>query len=251
MEGQTQSNILLAMPIFKDDNSYRFDKVIENLKIFWNFDITDIAGDDEAAVFNINGETISLANVSIPIPQGDIYGAAKYAYIWPSALRDLKDHTGHAIVSVMTSENSVENRFSILSKVLSSILMTTDAVGVYQGSQSLLIPRKQYLSHIEELKDDGFPLMLWIYIGLRNSNTGNSAYTYGLKDFEKSEIEIVNSKLNLEELFDLLYNISSYIISANVALKNGETIGITAEQKIQITLSKGQFVEGQSIKLSI
>lgn len=61
--------------------------------------------------------------------------------------------------------------------------MTSSAVAVYQGSQSLLIPRKQYLSHIEEIKENGIPVMLCIYIGLRNTTEGNCAYSYGLKDF--------------------------------------------------------------------
>ena len=92
---------------------------------------------------------------------------------------------------------------------------------------------------------------MWIYIGLKKIETGNCAYTYGLKDFQKTEIEIVNSKLSLEELFDFLFNISSYIIENNITLKNGETIGLTADQKAPIKLSKGQFVEGQSLKLEI
>jgi hypothetical protein len=246
-----ENNILLAMPIFNNGDSYQINKVIENLKSQWNFEITDIEGDDEAASFNISGESIALANIPVQIPWGDIEGTAKYAYNWPSALKDLKGHTGHAILSIITSQKSPVDRFRILSKVLGSIFITSNATAVYQGSQSLLIPRQQYLSYIAELEENGSPVMLWIYIGLKKIETGNCAYTYGLKDFQKTEIEIINSKLSLEELFDFLLNISSYIIGSNITLKNGETIGITADQKIPIKLSKGQFVEGQSLKLEI
>lgn len=93
--------------------------------------------------------------------------------------------------------------------------------------------------------------MLWIYIGLRKTTEGNCAYSYGLKDFQKSEIEILDSKLSLEDLFDFLFNITSYVINNDIALKDGETIGLTAEQKISIKLSKARFVEGTSIKLEI
>ncbi|HVW97547.1 MAG TPA: DUF4261 domain-containing protein [Mucilaginibacter sp.] len=246
-----RENILLAMPIFNDNNNYQLDKVIDNLKTFWGLDITELAGDDEAASFNINGETIALANIGVPIPWGDIEGTAQYAYNWPSALKDLEGHTGHAIVSIMAGTKSSLERFKILSQVLSAVLMTSEAVAVYQGSQSLLIPRIQYLTYIESLKENEIPLALWIYIGLRNTDKGNNAYTYGLKDFQKSEIEIINSKLTLEELFDLLFNITSYVIGNDVTLKEGETIGLTAEQKVSISMSKGRFIEGQSIKLGI
>jgi hypothetical protein len=246
-----QSDILLAMPIFKNDSSYQLDKVIDNLKTFWDLYITDIAGDDEAASFSINGESVALANMPIPVPTGDIDETAQYAYNWPSALEDLKGHTGHAIVSIMAGQKSPLERFKILSQLLSSILMTSNAVAIYQGSQSLLIPREQYLSHIDEIKENGIPVMLWIYIGLRKTSKGNCAYTYGLKDFQKSEIEIIDSELSLEELFDFLFNITSYVIDNDIILKDGETIGLTAEQKISIELSKAQFVEGTSIKLEI
>lgn len=86
----TQNNILLAMPIFKNGSSYQFDKVIDNLKTFWNLNITDIAGNDDAASFNINGESVALAYMSVPIPSGDIEGTAQYAYNWPSALTDIE-----------------------------------------------------------------------------------------------------------------------------------------------------------------
>ncbi|WP_050982192.1 hypothetical protein [Mucilaginibacter paludis] len=106
-----QSDILLAMPIFKDDSRYQLDKVIDNLKTFWNLNITDIAGDDEVASFNINGESIALANMPVPVPNGDIEGTAQYAYNWPSALEDLDGHTGHAIVSIMAGQKSPVERF--------------------------------------------------------------------------------------------------------------------------------------------
>jgi hypothetical protein len=215
------------------------------------FDVSDIGGDNEAAVFNINGETIGLAFMSIPIPWNDIEGTAQYSYNWPNALAELKHHTGHAILSITTSYNSPIERFRILSKVLCSILITTECIGVYQGGQSLLIQRKEYLYYLEELERDNTPVLLWVYIGLREYAGENGCYTYGLKDFEKQEIEIIDSKLSLEELYDFILNITAYIIESDITLKSGETIGLSAEQKIPITSSKGRFVEGQSFKLEI
>lgn len=246
-----QNEILLAMPMFNDGKNYELNKVIANLKTFWNLDITNIEGDDQICTFNINGVTVAFAAMPFPIPEDDIKGTAHYAYNWPTALQDLEKHTGHTIVSVMQSEHTAIERFRILSKVLGSILATSEAIGVYQGSQSLLIPRAQYLNDIEELKEDGVAIMLWIYIGLRTSAAGNSAYTFGLKDFGKTEMEIVESNLSMEELFNFLFNITSYVIGNDITLKDGETVGATTEQKILIKTSKGKFIDGESLKLMI
>jgi hypothetical protein len=247
-----QSNkILLAMPMFNNGNGYHLDDIIANLESYWNLSITEINGDNNTAVFKVDGEMVALGYMPVQIPWSDIEGTAQYAYNWQNATEALKDHNAHAIVSVMAGNKTTVERFRILSKVLSAILLTSNAIGIYQGNQSLLIPKSQYLDNIDELKEDGMPVTLWVYLGLRKSEKGNSLYTYGLTDFGKQEIEVINSKLELEELFDCVANIVAYLIGCGVTLKSGETIGNTEEQKIQITSSKGVFVDGHSLKLEI
>jgi hypothetical protein len=248
---ESTGNILLAMPLFNNGDSYQLNEVINNLTSFWGLSVTDIHGDNQTAVIHVDGERVALANMSVPIPWGDIEGTAQYAYNWQNAAEELKSHTGHAIVSVMSGESSSVDRFRILSKVLCAILSTSNSVGVYKGSQSLLIPKEQYLENINELKENGTPIMLWIYIGLRKSESGNSVYTYGLTLFGKQEIEIINSPLSLSDLFDFAANIAHYIIAGDITLKSGETIGVSAEQKIKIKSSKGVFVDGETFKLEI
>jgi Domain of unknown function (DUF4261) len=246
-----KSKILLAMPMFNDSEAFQLDDIINNLKSFWNLTITEIAGDNSTAVFKVDGEMVALAYMPVQIPWGDIEGTAQYAYNWQDATQELKNHSGHAIVSVMAGNKTSIERFRILSKVLCAILSTSNAIGIYQGNQSLLIPKSQYLDNIDELKEDGTPVRLWVYLGLRKSNKGNNLYTYGLTEFGKQEIEIINSKLDLQELYDYVTNIVAYVIGNDVTFKSGETLGYTAEQKIQLSSSKGVFVDGQSLKLEM
>ena len=246
-----ESKILLAMPMFNDGETYQLDDVINNLKSFWNLTITEIDGNNNTAVFKVDGEMVALAYIPVQIPWGDIDGIAQYAYNWPTAAQELKDHNGHAIVSVMAGNKTAIERFRILSKVLCAILSTSNAIGIYQGNQSLLIPKSQYLDNIGELKEDETPVTLWVYFGLRKSDEGNNLYTYGLTEFGKQEIEVIDSKLGFEELYDSVANIVAYLIANDVTFKSGETIGNTAEQKIPIISSKGVFVDGQSLKLEM
>ncbi|MFC5537704.1 DUF4261 domain-containing protein [Rhodocytophaga aerolata] len=41
-----------------------------------------------------------------------------------------------------------------------------------------------------------------------------------------------------------------YVISQDVSLQDGETIGLSAEQKLKIIQSKGKFLEGQTLKIA-
>lgn len=250
-EETKKDNILLAMPMFNNGETFELNKVADYLKNHWNTKLSDVNGESGTVTFSIQGETIALATIPVQIPWGDIEGTAQYSYNWMTANKDLENHNSHIIVTVISSKNSELERFKILTKVLSSIVATTNCIGVYQGSQSLLIPRQQYLESSDTLKTNQIPLDLWIYIGLRKGENGNSAYTYGLTAFDKLEIEFLNAKLDLEEMHSFLSNICAYVINSNITFKSGETLGYTTEQKIKITKSKGQFVEGQTLKLEL
>lgn len=245
-----KSKILLAMPLFKNGESINIKAVAEHLTNYWGLTITDFNDSDSTCVFSIEGEMAAVAFIDAPIPGSDISGTAEYAYNWPNAMEDLKDYTGHAIVSIMGNNKNTLERYKLLSKLLGSILATSNAVGIYKGNQTLLIPRQQYLDQVEELKENMLPVLLWIYIGVRKEDAGNSVYTYGLKEFGKMEMEIVNSTSEIGNIADFLTTITSYVIGSDVAFRNGETVGFTADQKIKITESKGRFVEGQTLKLA-
>ncbi len=250
-EETKRNDVILAMPMFNNGEIVDFEKVAAYLKSNWNTVISDINEDGRAITFSIQGETATIATMPVQIPFDDIKGTAQYAYNWTSAEKDLENHNSHAFVTIVSSNNSEVERFKILTKILSSIIATSNCLGIYQGSQSLLIPKKQYLSSAEELKSNQIPVDLWIYIGLRKGKDGNSAYTYGLTAFGKLEMEIINSKLALEELHSFLNNICAYVIDSDITFRSGETLGYTAEQKIRISKSSGQFVEGQTLKLEM
>lgn len=245
------NKILLAMPLFINGDRYELSSIIDNLKNFWGLDVVNDNGNNDTAILTVDGSMVAIAFMPVKVPEGDITGTSQYAYNWPAALDDLKEHSGHAIVSVMQSKKSAIDRFALLSKLLYSILKTSNAVGVYQGSQTLLIPKDQYLNSAEELKNNQIPINLWVYIGLRKTASGNCVYTYGLTEFGKQEMEVLNSSLGLEELYDFIANICVYVIGSNVTFKSGETLGYTAEQKIKISSSKGHLVEGESLKLEM
>lgn len=252
LDGESQKNdTILAMVMYNNNEGYNLNELVQNLKNTWGIVATNVEGSNGVEGFFVDGEYIAFMHMDVQIPWNDIEFTAKYAYNWPKAVQDLENHNRHVIVTMMSGKKNRKERLTILSKVLCSIFMISNAVGVYKGSQSLLISKKEYLSNIDKIKNGKIPVSLWIYIGLKKADEGNSAYTYGLKQFQKQEFEVVNSTAELEELYNMLYNLSSYIIGNNVILKHGETMGYTEDQKIKILSSEGILVEGESLKLVI
>ncbi|WP_060875018.1 DUF4261 domain-containing protein [Myroides odoratus] len=249
---EQEASLLLAMPMFEKGGTYSIEAVLQHLHAEWGYQVEGTDYDNTTAVLTVEGTMFAIAFMPAPIPTEDIQNTAQYAYNWENVLEDVQDVDSHAIVSVLSGPMDTVERHLLLSRILYAIIATTPScVGVYQGSQTLLIPRAQYLDYYEEMKEGKVLVPLWVYIGLRSTAEGNSIYTYGLTAFGKQELEVIHSHLELEELYSFIVNICSYVIGSDVVFKHGETLGYTAEQKINITSSTGVFVEGETLKLAM
>jgi hypothetical protein len=245
-----ESRIILGMILLKDTNTFNVDTFSDDFNRFYGNDIQEQSGNNSSCVFKVDGEMIAIAHMPVPIPSGDIEGTAQYAYNWQTALEDAKEHKSHLLVSIMKGGQDQIKRFKIFTKVICSLLRTTNSIGVYKGNQSLLLPKQDYLSEAELMSDDYLPLNLWIYFGLRTTDKVKSGYTYGLKEFNKTEMEVLNSSKSLEDIRSFLFNITHYVLDYDVTFKDGETCGLSEEERIPISISKGTFVEGDTLKLA-
>jgi hypothetical protein len=247
----TEKKIILGMVMLQDDNSFDPKVFRKDFKDNYNKkNIKEAAGDSSSFAFKIDDELIAIGHMPVPVPNGDIESTAKYAYNWGTAIDDLKDHKSHLIVSITSGGQDQIKRFKIFTQVICSLLRTTNSLGVYKGSQSLLIAKDDYLNTASLMTDDHFPLDLWIYFGYRITDEGISSYTYGLKEFDKAEMEIINSAKTIEEISDFLFNMTHYVLDYDVTFKDGQTCGMSAEERIPITFSKGTLIEGDTFKLA-
>lgn len=249
---EEKSRVILSMPLFKGEQVYSLEALVDDLKTYWCLDVTDVDGDDSSATFQINGELVALASMPLPIPASELEDLYAYSYLWNNVENEARKHTNHAIVSILSKTLSPVEQYSLLTKVNASILRTCEnAIGVYQGSATLLLPNNLYLDFADFLKEDNLPLQLWLYIGIINQEDKSSVYTYGMKEFGKSEIEIIDSAKDSDELYYFLLSILQYILEGDVTLNDGETIGFSEEEKIKITESKAVYLDGNSLKLEI
>lgn len=247
---KSKNNIILAMVMLEDSRFLEMNEFCKDFKAHYKKVVSDPTGDESTFSCTIDGEFIVIGYMNFPVPQRDIEGTAQYAYNWETAVDDLKNHKSHLIITLTSSEQSQVNRFKIFTEVICSLLRITNAVGVYKGTQSLLIPKNDYLHEAGLMSDDYSPLNLWIYFGYKITRQGNSTYTYGLKAFNKSEMEIIDSSKSLAEISKFLFNMTHYVLDNDVTFKDGQTCGTSAEEKIPISFSKGKYVEDKTFKLA-
>ncbi len=247
-ESSTNSTIL-GMVLLEEPNSMKIEKVISELKNKWNLEIGEGETSDETSVLDINGYRVAIANMPVPIPTEEVTSTAEYNYFWENGVKEASSHKGHIILSIMNAGKKPVQENILFSQIASAILNNSKSIGIYIGGRTLALKKDFYQANVEMMSEEDLPLYNWIYFGLRKENGKQSVYTYGLADFGKMEMEIIDSDSSLEELNEMMFNLAHYVIAYDVTLKDGETIGLSAEQKLKISESRGKFLEGKTLKI--
>ena len=99
MEALNENNVVLSMPMFKNNKGYVLDKVIEDLRLYWELDVTDIEGDDELATFKVGDELVAISMMPVPIPNSEFESMYSYSYLWENVENETKENAGHKLQS--------------------------------------------------------------------------------------------------------------------------------------------------------
>ena len=235
-------------------NEAKFDreKFLKDLKEDWK--ITLDLGDDsenkekDMLVGNIGDIMVAVALMPAPIPNNEAVDNAKTNYRWKDAVKVAEEHKAHILVSLLGEPDLVEGA-KLYTKIISALTKQENCTGLYV-TKTVLNP-DMYRDFTEYyVENDMFPVENTIFIGVYKTDNGEiNAYTYGMETFGKKEMEVINSLEQPKDIYNLLQAIADYVITSDVILQDGETIGFTAEQKISISQSKGVAVNGTTLKL--
>lgn len=237
-------NVINGFILFKDVNC-NFDEVKRNLKADWNIDMNSEVKDG-ATVFNVGNTMVALSFIPAPVPNNEAEINAKNNIFWEDGVKKTSEHKAQMIVAIMGGKDTVKSA-KLFVKVTSSILKLENTIGIYK--YPTVIPSDVYIEVAEELKEDSFPVLDVVYIGMYRSDNGICGYTEGLKYFGKKEIEIIDTDVEVFELYEFLIDIANYVITCDAKLNDGETIGFSAEQKLPITVSEGVALDEETVKI--
>ena len=238
------------------------EQYVERLKEEWGLTIEEIPdsegrdegqGEDDllSVVGTIDGMIVSIALMPGPVPENEAEYNAQTNYMWPDAVETTKKHQAHLLIAVLPNENTHEtllNAGKILVKLCDATLSANNVLGIY--TSGTVFEPAFYRENALSMKEDFLPIFNWVYFGLCLSETGQQCgYTFGLDVFAKDEIEVINTTAEPAELRDFLFNIAAYVLSSDITLQDGETIGYSEEMKLPITRSAGCHLEGMTMKI--
>ena len=227
------------------------EKYVKDLKKDWGIDYDfEITHDNNTIIADNNGMILTASLMPAPIPDNEAVEQAKTNYRWKEAIEAAEKHKAHLLVSVINrgDMDNIEGAKHYV-KLLANATKQEGCLGI-NILGTVIHPQMYYdFAKLYDENDD-FPIENIVYIGLYgDENNTVSGYTYGLEQFGKKEIEIIKSSEEAEEVYNFLASISDYIITSDVVLNDGETIGFSEEQKIQISVSEGIALDGETVKL--
>src|SRR6201999_2807065 len=132
-------------------------------------------------------------------------------------------------------EDPVRRRLT-LTAVTALAATQPEVMAVYWGDASLVIFPRLFVEMAEEINTpQSPPLYLWVDLrAFRNEDGTTGMFTVGLAKLGHMEIEIPRIKMEIGELREWLRDIICYLLENGPVLLDGQTIGMSAEQKIRI-----------------
>ena len=237
--------------VLLDEVRFDAEKYVKDLKEDWGMSYDfEITHDNNTIIADNNGMILTASLMPAPIPDNEAVEQAKTNYRWEKAVEAAEKHKAHLLVSVINrgDVDNIEGAKHYV-KLLANATKQEGCLGI-NILGTVIHPQMYYdFAKLYDENDD-FPIENIVYIGLYgDENNTVSGYTYGLEQFGKKELEIIKSSEEAEEVYNFLASISDYIITSDVVLNDGETIGFSEEQKIQISVSEGIALDGETIKL--
>lgn len=229
------------------------DALLRDLKETWGIEDDSPEEDneekerDDTFVITYQGVMIALSLMPGPIPNAEAETMVARNFLWPDGKEQVKQHRAHILVAVLGKELPPAESGVMLVKAVVSTCKQDGVLGIYTGD--IVLEPTYYLQFAKALNEDAFPISNLVWVGLHKNEKGLCGYTDGMRNFGYDEMEVLNSSVEPIELLDFLSSIANYVITEDVILNDGETIGFTADQQLAITKSQGVAVEGDSLKI--
>jgi hypothetical protein len=146
------------------------------------------------------------------------------------------------VTMVGGKEDPVARRL-MMTAVVAAAAAQPGVVAVYWGEGTLLHYPPVFLIYSESFASpQAPPIQLWVDIRVfRNEDGTSGLFTTGLRALGHKEIEAPRMPMPPAELRDWMENIIYYLLENGPVLKDGQTIGVSAEDQIPIRHVHSEF----------
>jgi hypothetical protein len=235
---------LIAAVALADDALPAADAVLGYLQQHWP-QIPVVAAPSQrpgVLLFNLEEDAAGAALLPKPLPWEDLAGPCAAAWYWPDAAQAFREHQTRLIATLMTRSHDRIGSALRLTALVAAAASCSSAVGIYWNPGRLVHAPADFLQESLTMSRENLPLNLWIDFRIQEEPDGGHAlFTTGLAAFGHRELEIWQSQQSPQFLRACAYNVAHYVLQRGAALKANETIGLSDEERIPITIEPSRW----------
>lgn len=241
---------ILGMILLENAEKPDFAKIADTLSARWQINAKYHSAGTDAAILILEGCTAAIAYLPFPIPGDAVAQTAACNYFWENGATEAPRHKAHIVLSLQDAGKDPLAENILFTKLADAVLRSTPATGIYLGDRTLALPKDFYLDHAENLQTGELPLLNWIYFGFRKHKNRFSAFTYGMQDFGKPNLEILESQHTPDDIHTVLYNAAHFMLASDAELIPGEKIAVSDKQNCKVKLSEGRHLKENTLKIA-
>jgi hypothetical protein len=180
-----------------------------------------------------------------PLPNGQIDDLCVSAWYWKGACEATAKHQAQAVIGVMgTDLDKLDARLLLTDAVVA--VMDNNAIASYWLSS--LQSREAFVRQATPMSRDSPPVWLWVNFRVSSDiEKGFSLSTSGMEQFDLREIEAKDINRPGKEVFSLLHGMAQYLVSNGPIIKDGETIGDSPKEGIEVRQGSSYWREGLTV----
>lgn len=221
---------------------------IQDMKEEWNIIVHDDVSKNDTLVFEEGDMLGAVSLLDYPIPNQEAEENARNNYMWEEAEENARTHQAHLMVATLGKETSFIEKGKLFVKIMAVCCKQQFVTGVF--TSGTVFEPEFYHDFADMMKEDMLPVYNWIWFGLYQENNAINAYTFGMHQFEKAEMEVLGAHGNPSDVRDFLSDLVAYVLEADVQLNDGETIGFSEHDKHEIVYSEGVSLPNMTLKIT-
>jgi hypothetical protein len=207
-------------------------------------------GSAGASVLRCGDQLITVMSMPTPIPQ-DPGLWSRAATAWPESKAVAARHRGHLIVSVLGQNEQLLPTARLMTAVIGALIATLSqcCAVVWDGKVARPADLWLHLSAQSYAPFPDYPFPLWVDVLPFRFKRDIGAVTMGLSAFVEREIEFETSRLTLAALIDKVAGLVVYLIEHGPVLRDGDTFGDDARERIAVRYKNSDQFNGMPVFL--
>jgi len=194
-------------------------------------------------VVTVNGMAVTVLFMDFPLPEDAWQSAAAASLTWRDAAEALRGTRAHVVLALL--EDPPDHPFAL--NGAAAVTLLAAAIARRLPASAVVFTEADTIQPADTLPDlaaaflqGRMPVMLWTRLAFLRGPEGAAgrptvgAVTFGLAAFIGREIELEPAPLEPAGIAERLLGLCQYLIVNGPIIQDGETVGLTHEEKIRV-----------------